>query len=234
MRSRLKQAFSLVELLVVIAIIGIIATFAVPAVQGMLKGSALTTAAGLMVDQVSLARQHALSKNRIVEVRFYRFADNEIPGEVSTDPETGHFRALQYFEMSEAGVMVPVGKVARLPDTVIMNPGPLLSNLLMEDPNKVIDADSVRDPAMPRGVEHDYKYVAFRFFPDGTTSLSSTGTAGKGSEKGRWYITVHAISDLGRTQDNTLPPPNFFTWFIDPVSGNSKVLRPGVGRPPTS
>jgi uncharacterized protein (TIGR02596 family) len=230
MRSRLKHAFSLVELLVVIAVIGIVATFAVPAVQGMLKGTALTTAAGMMVDQVSLARQHALSKNRIVEVRFYRFADNEIPGEIATDPETGHFRALQYFEMSEAGVMVPAGKVARLPDTVIMSPGPILSDLLMEDLTRVRDADSVRDPALPRGVEHDYKYVAFRFFPDGTTSLSPTGTAGKASEKGRWFITVHAISDLTRTQQNTIPPPNFFTWFIDPVSGNSKILRPGVSK----
>ena len=228
MKSRLQRAFSLVELLVVIAVIGIVATFAVPAVQGMLKGSALTTASGLMVDQMSLARQHSLSKNRIVEVRFYRFADNEVPGETATDPMTGHFRAFQYFEMSEAGVMVPVGKVVRLPDSIIMNPGEILSNLLTEDPTRVLDPNTSRDPDMARGVGHNYKYVAFRFFPDGSTSLSPIGTAGKPSEGGKWFITVHAISDLGKTKENEQPPPNFYTWMIDPVSGTSKVLRPGL------
>jgi uncharacterized protein (TIGR02596 family) len=229
MHSRLKQAFSLVELLVVIAVIGIIATFAIPAVTGMLKGSSLTTAAGLMVDQMSLARQHALSKNRIVEVRFYRFADNEVPGEVAADPSTGHFRAFQFFEMSEAGIMVPVGKVVRFPESIIMNPGATLSNLLMEDPTRVIDANPAKDPEMPRGVVHNYKYVAFRFFPDGSTSLSPIGTAGQPSDGGRWFITIHSISDLVRTNDNAIPPPNFVTWMIDPVSGTSKVLRPGLG-----
>jgi uncharacterized protein (TIGR02596 family) len=228
MQSRLKRAFSLVELLVVIAVIGIVATFAVPAVQGMLRGTSLSTASGSLIDQMSLARQHALSKNRIVEVRFYRFADNEIPGEIPDDPMTGHFRAFQFFEMSEAGVVVPVGKVIRFPDSIIMNPGEVLSNLLMEDPNKLVSAQTGLDVEMPRGVGYNYKYVAFRFFPDGTTSLSPTGTAGKPSSGGRWFITIHAIADLVRTQNNTVPPPNFVTWMIDPVSGTSKTLRPGL------
>jgi uncharacterized protein (TIGR02596 family) len=228
MHSRLKRAFSLVELLVVIAVIGIVATFAVPAVQGMLRGSSLTTAAGSLVDQMSLARQHALSKNRIVEVRFYRMADIEVPGEEATDPKTGHFRAFQFFEMSEAGIMVPVGKVVRMPDAIIMNPGPVLSDILMEDETRLLDAVPSRDPEMARGVGHNYQYAAFKFYPDGSTSLTPTGTAGKPSEGGRWYITVHALADLGRTQTNTVPPPNFFTWMIDPVSGTSKSLRPGL------
>src|SRR5829696_5269053 len=144
----------------------------------MLRGSSLTTAASALVDQISLARQHSLTKNRIVEVRFYQFADNEVPGEIPDDPETGHFRAFQAFELTEAGVVVPIGKVVRLPDSIIMNSGPILSDLLMEEPSKVIDAQPARDPEMPRGVVHNYRYVAFRFFPDGSTSLSATGKAG--------------------------------------------------------
>ena len=228
MHSRLKRAFSLVELLVVIAVIGIVATFAVPAVQGMLRGTSLTSAAGSLVDQISLARQHALSRNRIVEVRFYRFADNEIPGEDALDPTTGHFRGLQFFEMSEAGVVVPTGKVVRFPDGIIMNPGEVLSNLLMEDPTKLTTANAKRDPELPRGVGHNYEYAAFRIFPDGSTSLSPVGKAGKPSEGGRWFITGHALIHLNATDENTKPPPNFFTWMIDPVSGTSQVLRPGV------
>lgn len=227
MHSRLKRAFSLVELLVVVAVIGIVASFAVPAVQGMLRGTALSTASGNMVDEISLARQHALTRNRVVEVRFYRFADSELPGEVTTDPSSGHYRALQFFEMSEAGIMVPAGKVIRLPDAVIMNPGPTLSSLIghFTDPSR---PNASRDPELPRGVGHDYEYISFRFFPDGSTSLSPTGTDGTSTAGGKWFITVHAESDLNRTKENTQPPPNFFTWMIDPVSGTSKVLRPGV------
>lgn len=228
MQSRLKRAFSLVELLVVVAVIGIVATFAVPAVSGMLRGSALTTAASTVVDQMSLARQHALSKNRLVEARLYRFADPETPGEDVTQPATGYFRAFQFFEMSEAGVMVPIGKVVRLADTIVMHFSPTLSDILAEDPALIVTPDSKTDPELPRGVKHQYEYRAFRFFPDGTTSLSPTGVSGKPSAGGRWFATLLAINDINRTEGGTTPPPNFATWMIDPVTGTSKILRPGV------
>ena len=76
-----SRAFSLVELLVVIAVIAIVAGYAVPAVTTMLKGSQLTQGSQMVVDQIALARQTALSRNRSVEVRFYKYADPETPGE---------------------------------------------------------------------------------------------------------------------------------------------------------
>jgi hypothetical protein len=74
------------------------------------------------------------------------------------------------------------------------------------------------DPELPRGVKRNYEYVFFRFLPDGSTNLSI------GS---KWFITVHALNDLPKATGGQ-PPPNFFTWMIDPVSGNTKIYRPGA------
>ncbi len=214
-----KSAFSLIELLVVIAIIGIISAFAVPAVGNLLKGSSLTQAANILTDQTASARQYALTRNRSVEVRFYKFALPEIPGESVNDSTTWRFRAVQFFEIADGGIPNPTGKLARFPQTVVMSPDPTLSSVL----SMVANPPNANDPDLPGTVARNYTYVSFRFQPDGTTSLSPTG----GSASGKWFITAHLETDTARATGGK-PPPNFFTWMIDPVSGSTKVLRPGV------
>lgn len=240
MNSRKSSAFSLVELLIVITIIGIISSFAVPAVRGMLKGSALNSGANILFDEVNLARQHALTKSRIVELRIYRFADPEVPGETLATPSTGNFRAFQFFEVADNGAVLPAGKFKRLPDSIVMNSGmgsfnsyttSTLSSLLGEsvkfNTGVVLSAALKEpDPELPRGVKKNYDYVFFRFLPDGKTSLSPTGTTGRASEGGKWFITIHNIADT--KTNGVTAPPNFITWMIDPVGGTSKLLRPGL------
>ncbi len=240
MNPHKRSAFSLVELLVVITVIGIIGAFAVPAVRSMLKGSGLSNGANMLMDEVALARQHALTKSRIVEFRIYRFADPEAPGETLATPSTGQFRGFQFFEVSDSGAIMPVGKFKRLPDGIMMNSGvgnfnsyttATLSSLLGEsikfNTNYVLNtALTEPDPELPRGVKKKYDYVSFRFMPDGTTSLSPTGRAATASEGGKWFITLHHIADISKaTTPNQL---NFVTWMIDPVGGTSKLLRPGL------
>jgi uncharacterized protein (TIGR02596 family) len=228
-----RAAFSLIELLIVVAIIGIIAGFGVPALQGILRGNALTQASGQMTDTVNLARQHAITKNKIVEVRFYRFGDPEVPGESATDPTSGQFRALQYFELNDAGIIIPVGKYQRLPDTIIMNPGIKLSSLLGEMTERLVLSSSGSfnknvNPELPRGVKQNYDYLWFRFLPDGSTDLPPTGKTGGETAGGKYFITIHTLADRSRTSTDTVPPPDFFTWQIEPVSGTSKTFKPGL------
>src|SRR5437867_461870 len=93
-----RSAFTLIELLVVIAIIIVIAGFAIPSVGPMLKGSSLSYSGQGVSDQLGLARQRALTKNRTVEIRFYRYGDPDVPGEQVSSPASGKFRAMQAFE----------------------------------------------------------------------------------------------------------------------------------------
>ena len=232
--SSSRRAFSLMELIVVIAIIAVIATYVAPSASEILKGSTVTQASTTLTDQIRLAREFATTKNCKVEVRFYQYADPEVPGEIKGNPLSGQYRAIQVFQVlnvskassvnagNVAGeVTVPIDKIQMLPQGVIMNSSAIFSTLLNNYNSPVISGAS--EPTglqLPRGVGQNYNYVTFRFLQDGSTNLASAGT-------NPWFITIHSMTDKGFLHNGT--PFNFFCLQIDPVVGTTKSFRPQAG-----
>jgi uncharacterized protein (TIGR02596 family) len=219
MRRRWAQAaFSLIEMLMVMAVVAIISALVVPASTSMMLSSRLTSSSDQLVATLGLARQTAIARNRPVEVRFYQYADAEVPGEVGGSADSGKFRAFQTFELLESGAVVALSKVEQLPDGIIFDKGvestTSLSTLLGNSRNKDFTASSALDPKViiPRvGTSYNCRY--FRISPDGSTGL----------EIKNWFVTLHRLKD----GDALLtPPPNFATVQVDAVSGAVKVYRP--------
>jgi uncharacterized protein (TIGR02596 family) len=231
-----RRAFSLIELLVVISIIALVIGFAVPAANSMLRGSQLTQGSQQFSDQIAFARQSALQRNRPVEIRFYRYADLEVPLEKVDRPETWRFHAYQLFEILENGAALPIGRMLRFPRSVIADEdkySTLLRKTLVGEYHQAVADLTV--PELPikfdnQVVGRNYEYTGFRFLQDGSTDLSPTTKPRAGAEdldtdqtNDSWYITLLGTNDGGKPIDQV----NFYTVQIDPVTGGSKAYRPG-------
>ena len=219
-----SAGFTLIELLAVVAIIALVTAFAVPATTSMLRGSQLTQGAQMVSDQLTLARQTALSTSHSVEVRFYQFSDPNIPGEVLGVPAKGKYRALQSFEILDSGAAVAVGKIQIVPQSVIIDSGIVssgsatLSSIIsaaLPSPSVPTSTTGVAlGVAIPRAGTA-YNAATFRFMPDGSTNFSSATS--------QWFVTLHYL-----TAGNSMatPPPNFVTIQVDPANGHIRTFRP--------
>lgn len=231
---RPRAGFSLIEMLMVIAIIGIIATFAVPVATKMIRGTDVTRGSQILADQLTAARQQAIARNKQIEIRFLRFADPETPGESATQPETWKVRGIQLMEVTGSGVPVQLQPIQRLPGPMVLNEGRYSSlfdssGSATQTPLRFKNANELQDPAIPRFRKSEarrYSYASFRFYPDGSTSLSA---------KGNWFVTMHSwlettkLSAAAGSDTDPIKTVNYFTVQIDPISGATRTYRPQIG-----
>jgi uncharacterized protein (TIGR02596 family) len=211
-----RRAFTLLELLTVIALIAIISAFALPAVGSLLRSSGLSQGAQMIADQLNLARQSALTLNRIVEVRFYQFGDPSVPGENPSKPSTGKYRTMQAFEILDSGSAVPLWKVQYLPTTVVIDSGNTLSSIIAQSSSSTptLTTGAALTNAIPR-VGLNYNCVSFRFLPDGSANFAPAAA--------HWFLTLHTM-EAGDALP--APPPNFFALQINPSNGHIQSFRP--------
>lgn len=208
-RTAIQKAFTLIEMLLVITIVAVLMTLAIPVTNSVLKSNQITTATQMVVDQLTLARQNALTNNRVVEVRFYEFSNTEAAS------EDLHIGAIQAFVFDETNtISKPLSEISYLPDGAILSQDISLSTILEPSRERKTGTFTAEDPLLelPRSIGKNYRVFSLRFRPDGSTDLG-------GSSAG-WFLTIHGANE------KSSPPPNFATVQIDPFNGALRLYRP--------
>jgi uncharacterized protein (TIGR02596 family) len=201
-----NRGFTVLEMIVVISILVTLLALIVPALHSLSRASHLTMASATIVDELNFARQTALARNRVVEVRFYSLR-HEI------DPHRS-FRAVATFVSDESGSrMQPLGPVKRFPISVAALDDEKYSTLL-SDTTRAPVSDEVED--LPNAPSTPYKCVRFR--PTGGAELSAYT-----STSDNWFLTVKNETDRSYPDR---PADNYVTIQLDPFTGRTRQFRP--------
>lgn len=143
-RTMREKAFSLIELLSVVAIIGVISALAITSFNTIGGSHAITRDGQLVNDQMNLARQIAMTKNRDTELRLITY-----PG-----PEAGTTNwAVQIYDTASGE---PLHRIARLGDNVVISASSGLSPLLTN-----LETAQMSFPPLGNG-QRDYYRLKFR------------------------------------------------------------------------
>lgn len=202
---RTVPAFSLVEMLVVIAIMIVLMAVVIPASSSLMGGMNIGRSAGMVTDELNFARQTALSRNRDVEVRFYKMG-SKMDG---NDKKFRAFRSYLIDGVDPAG-WKPLTRIKYLPEPIIITDDTTYSSLLnVGDGHNGLSTGS-ENISSQGAVE----YVSFLVRANGGTSLKPVTD--------KWFLSLY--SEKGKPESGL--PPNFFTLQIDPVTGRTRSYRP--------
>lgn len=197
---RATRAFTLLELLAVMAIIIILAALIVPSVTSINGGQNLENAGKIVSDQLNLARQQAITQNRVIEFRLYKFKDQQ------DGSSSAEIRAMQAFAVQADGTKQPVSKIIYLsPGSLVSEQAQMTSLVSLTE-----TTPSASDPLISRA-NGSYTYRSFNFSPNGSTDLTYTQ---------KQFLTVRRRTDVGN------PPKNYYTVLIEPTTGRIQTFRP--------
>ena len=211
-RSTDRRALTLMELIVVVAIIMLLVALVTPAVVPLLRASNLTKASAMLVDELNLARQVALTQNRDVEVRFYRLG-------AKMDAADLQYRAFRSFLANGANPAAsqPLSGVKYLPEPVIISDNPKISTLL--DYGGSGRTGLARAQETLPDVSSPSTYISFLFRSTGGTNLAPVDPP-----DGKWFLTLY-LENAAKNPTTGLPD-NYFTAQVEPVTGRVRTFRP--------
>jgi uncharacterized protein (TIGR02596 family) len=196
-RVRCTGGFSLIELLTVIVIIVILGAM-VASSPTLWRSTSVTTAGNQVMEDLSFARELAVSSNQPTEVWFLRSTGGTL------------FGASQIYTIDQNGVWTPFGGVHHLPANVGIDSGTTLSSLFTAS-NKKGWTSQAQAAITGYGTSYDAYYV--RFMPDGSVSGATTN----------YFITLH---DVALGNQLTALPANYALINLDYVTGAVTLYRP--------
>lgn len=199
------------ELLVVVAIILILLALVTPAITGALRTSGLASSVNLVVDQLALARQTAITRNQRVEVRFYRLAD------ANGGPQAWRaMRTLLLPENGDAKKATPLGRVYQLSAPTIISSSMSLTTLLKNPP------PAAQTENLAQFANISAPYSKFRFYPSGQAADIDGADPAQGPP---WLLTLYV--DTAKTDNgNTVLPANYALLQLDDFTGKVRIFRP--------
>ncbi len=195
--ARPRDSFSLVELLTVVAVMSMFVVVAAPAFTRIAQGQALAQAGQQFADSLSLGRDEALTRNHKVTVRLIKAT--------SAGDATMRYRAMQTWVVKDdSGTVAPLSKVTTLPDGIVFSETPTLVPLLQS---------SIAQTGTMTVSGKQAAYTSFSVTANGALdgTISSTDS----------FLTLVAVRDVSAAS-----PKNFFTVFINPVTGKISIYRP--------
>lgn len=165
-RRKPASAFSLVEILAVLAIISLLFTFSMIAFNNVARSSELTGGAKQLEATISLARIHALTMGRVVELRFYRSVRQPEGDEI--------VREIQAFSIANGtNQPVDIRPALRLAESIAIFP----------EWSTLLDTPLIVDSNRP-----DRSYWAIRIRPDARAELAPYPTTDS------WYVSLASIT----------------------------------------
>ena len=195
--SIVRAGFSIIELLVVIALIATLSVLATAGFNSIKGGQMITQGAQSVRDVLASARLRAISRNRLVEVRFCR-----------KDVNTPYLWIASLERMPDGTNFIQISRTVSLPQSVVFSDAVAYSPLIANQPEGTNNVQL-------GSLGSSYKYRSFQFRPDGSTDLPWTPG---GNQK--YFVTLKSETDTN------LPPKNFATVTVDPLNGGTSIYRP--------
>lgn len=203
---RKRGAFTLVELLVVVTIIALLLAAIVSGVR-VTRGRDISNGGTMMMENLSLARELAVAGNHSMEVWFVQ---------PTGDATNTFINALQVFSVDVNGNSTPYTEIQRLPVSVGIDSGSILSNIF----TTTYAAPTVTPPPIAGYGTNGTSYNAWvvRFLPDGSTTL----TAAK-----NWYLTLHErVRGDGLSAARLQAGIDYAVVGVNPSTGKANLYRP--------
>ena len=214
--SRFSKGLTILEMVVVLAVIAVILAFVAPATLSSSAANSLTAQGDHLYNQLTLARQTAITENRMIEVRFYNTVNKD---EATLDTRT-RTRSFVLVGTGDDGNPEKVSSIYNFEKQVVISSAAGLSTLTDED-SEGLNTGTNSDDILPNHPSST-SYTSFTFLPSGSTNLGDTSDGIDDT----WHLTLTSATDDDLAIGTGETPKNYYTIQVSPHLGSLQRYRP--------